>query len=97
MLKANTQKKKKKNNFGLKSGKIAQMFTSFILKMSRNVKKPWKWDETSVMVNFLFGKKAKYVFFVPFFAKDGKIWENCKTGRLENGQNTECIWRVPII
>ena len=61
------------------------MFTSFILKMSRNVKKPWKWDETSVMVNFLFGKKAKYVFFVPFFAKDGKIWENCKKGCLENG------------
>ena len=77
MLKANTQKKKKKNNFGLKSGKIAQMFTSFILKMSRNVKKPWKWDETSVMVNFLFGKKSQICFFLFFFlqktAKFGKI------------------------
>jgi len=48
-------------------------------------------------LTFCLEKKAKYVFFVLFFAKDGKIWENCKKGRLENGQNTECIWRVPII
>ena len=40
-------------------------------------KKPWKWDETSVMVNFLFGKKSQICFFLFFFlqktAKFGKI------------------------